>query len=62
MGMFVRLTVLIALGIVALMVLAFLLKAIFLAAVVAALVIAGVFAVNAIRRASGSGSGPLVPR
>jgi hypothetical protein len=62
-GLFIRLTVLIAFAIVALVVVALLIKTLFVAALVAALVVGAMFAVNFVRRLSGGpGPGPLVPR
>jgi tetrahydromethanopterin S-methyltransferase subunit E len=62
-GLFVRLTILVALGIVALFVLAFILKALIIGAIVAALILAVFFVVGGVRRLSGSrNSGPLVRR
>ena len=63
MGLFVRLTVLVALGFIALFVLVFLLKALFLGAIVAALIFAGFFVFGMFRRMAGSrNAGPLVRR
>ena len=62
MGLFLKLTILIALAIIALVLIGFLIKAVFVAAVVAALVIGGLFALNFVRRLSARGSGPIVPR
>jgi hypothetical protein len=50
MGLFIRVTLVIALAIVAFVVLLFVLKIVLVAAIVAALVIGGAFAVNAVRR------------
>jgi hypothetical protein len=62
-GLFIRLTILVALGIVALFVLVFLLKALVLGAIVAALIFAGFFVFGIIRRMGrGAGAGPLVRR
>jgi len=50
MALFIRLTIMVALGIVALVALVFLIKAVFVAAIIAALVVGGAFAVNYFRR------------
>lgn len=63
MGLFVRLTILVALGIVALFVLAFILKAVIFGAIVAALILGVVFVIGGVRRLSGGrNAGPLVRR
>ena len=62
MALFIRLTVLVALGIVLLVVAAFILKALVLGAIVAGLVVAGILAYNFIRRLANGGSAPLVRR
>ena len=61
-GLFVRLTVLVALGIVVLFVAAFLLKALILGALVAALVVAGFIVVNFVRHLGAGDGGPLARR
>lgn len=61
MGLFIRLTILIALGIVALVVFAFILKALILGALVAAIIVGVLLAIGFVRRL-GKGSGTLVRR
>jgi hypothetical protein len=62
MGLFVRLTVLIAIAILALMVLAFVIKAIVIGAILAALAVAAVLGINFVRRLNSNQAGPLVRR
>ncbi|MBV8150842.1 MAG: hypothetical protein JO101_11860 [Candidatus Eremiobacteraeota bacterium] len=62
MGLFVRLTLLIALAIVVLMAVAFLLKLAFVAAIIAALVLGVLVLINLVRRIGGGDRAPLVRR
>jgi hypothetical protein len=62
MALFIRLTIIVALGIVALVALVFLIKAVFVAAIIAAIVVGGAFAVNFFRRRMGKAELQIVSR
>jgi hypothetical protein len=62
MALFIRLTIMVALGIVALVALLFLLKTLFVAALIAAVVVGVAFAVNFFRRRLGKGDIQLISR